>query len=306
MEKIVAVTTSSFAEYDKAPLEILRKAGYKVVTNSYKRRLRAEEVLKLCKDAVGIIAGTESLDSSVLSKLPYLKAISRCGAGVENIDLNFTGKHKIKIYNTPDAPTQAVAELTVGLILNLLRKINQMDYGIKNGKWEKLMGNLLAGKKIGIIGFGRIGRRVAELLRAFNCEIAYHDPFVKNKLLSFKRIAKEKLLAWADIVTIHASTGEMVLGAKELKLMRKGAWLVNVSRGMAIKEGALCDALRRNLLRGAALDVFSQEPYNGKLTKLTNVVLTSHIGSYAKESRITMEEQAVENLLKGLKICKII
>ncbi len=296
----IAITTTSFGEYDKRPLKLLERKGFRVILNSCGRKLKDNEIVELCKDVVGIIAGTESLSSDILLQLDGLKVISRCGAGLDNIDIYTTKKLGIKLFNTADAPTQAVAELTIGLILNLLRKVYQMDIAVKSGKWEKLMGNLLSNKKVGIIGFGRIGRKVIELLAPFGCEIAYTDPFVEVELMGLKKLSIKELLEWSDIVSIHASTKDRILGIKELRLMKKGAWLINVSRGEVVDEFALYECLKNGCLSGVALDVFEQEPYNGPLKELDNVILTPHIGSYAKEARIKMEMRAVENLLKGL------
>lgn len=299
MDKIV-ITTTSFGEFDKVPLRLLKTKRLEAVLNPYKRKLTKEEVVKLCKNAVGIIAGTEILDAKVIEKLPKLKVISRCGSGLDNVDCNAAKKNAIKVFNTSDAPVLAVAELTIGLIIVLLRKVNQMDIAVRKGKWEKLMGNLLCDKKVGIIGFGRIGRKVAELLRGFRCEIAYSDPFLKNGLLGLKRLSMEGILRWADIITIHASGKDKLIGKKELKLMRGGSWIINTSRGGVIDEPALCKYLKNGHISGAALDVFGDEPYNGQLRQLDNVLLTPHIGSYAKEARVKMEREAVDNLLKGL------
>lgn len=296
----IAITTTTFCEYDKSPLELLRKKSFEVILNPYGRQLKDVEIVKLCKGTIGIIAGTEPLSSAVLRQLNGLKVISRCGVGLDNIDMDSANKVGIKIFNTPDAPTVAVAELTIGLILNLLRKTHKVDIAIRKNKWKKLMGNLLYGKKVGIVGFGRIGKKVARLLRPFGCEISYTDPFVKNGLLGLNSLSKEELLRWADIISIHPSTKDRIIGKKELKLMKKGSWLVNVSRGGVIDELALYDYLKKGHLTGAAIDVFEQEPYNGPLKKLDNVILTPHIGSYAIEARTNMEMQAVRNLLKGL------
>jgi D-3-phosphoglycerate dehydrogenase len=299
MEKIT-ITTTSFGEYYKEPLNLLRENGFEIILNPHGRKLNKKEVVELCKDAVGIIAGTETIDAEVLKELINLKAISRCGAGLDNIDLGAAKRLGIKVFNTPDAPTLAVAELTVGLILNLLRKVNQMDKTIRNGKWEKLMGNLLSDKKVGIIGFGRIGKKVAELLKPFECEIRYYD------IKEFRDLGIEglrdldELLKTSDIISIHVSSKEQIMGENEIKMMKKGAWLVNTSRGGVIDENALYKALKEGHLSGAALDVFEEESYSGPLKELDNVILTPHIGSYALESRIEMEKQAVENLLKGL------
>ena len=302
MKNKIVITTTSFAQYDKRPLTLLNDKGFEVILNPNKRKLDAEEIVKLCKDAIGIVAGTEKLDEPVLKQLSSLKVISRCGTGLENVALDAAEKLNIKVYNTPDAPTLAVAELTVGLMLNLLRKVSKMDIAAKGGGWEKLMGNLLSGKNVGIIGLGRIGRNVVKLLSPFGCKLAYYDTSVKDKLLDLNWMTLEELLRWADIISIHAAGKETIIGGNELRIMKKGAWLINTSRGEAVNEKALYAALKNGDLSGAALDVFQREPYDGPLKELDNVILTPHIGSYAKETRVEMEMEASKNLLAGLGI----
>jgi len=296
----ICISTTSFGEYDKSYLKLCESKGYELILNPYGRKVKPEELIGLAKEAVGLIAGTESITEEVLTKLTNLKVISRCGVGMETVDLDAAKRLGIKVFNTPDAPTLAVAELTVGLILSLLRKISLTGMAVKNGKWQKLMGNLLSGKRVGIIGFGRIGKKVAELLNCFDCEILFTDPLVIESKGSFKSVPIEKLLKDSDIVSIHVSANDKILGLKELKMMKRGAWLINTSRGEVVDEGALYEVLKGGHLSGAALDVFAQEPYAGALLKLDNVILTPHVGSYAKESRVEMERQSVENLLKGL------
>ncbi len=298
----VVITTSTFAEYDKAPLDILKKEGLKIALNPYRRKLNPDETIKLCAGAAGIIVGTERLDEAILKKLSSVKVISRCGAGLDNVNLRAAAMLGMKVYNTPDAPMPAVAELTVGLILNLLRRVREMDEAVKRGKWDKKMGSLLRGKKVGIIGFGRIGGSVASILKAFGCSMAYYDPFVSShSAAGAKKTTLVRLLRDSDIVTIHANSDKKLLGEAEINLMKKGAWLVNTSRGGVVDESALYGALESGRLAGAALDVFQKEPYDGPLKKLKNVILTPHIGSYALESRVKMEIESVRNLLKGLR-----
>lgn len=300
MEKRVLISTTTFGEFDNTPFGILTRSGFAYVLNPYKRKLTSAEVVNLAKDATGIIAGTEQLGEDVFSCLPHLKVVSRCGAGMDNVDLVAAKKYGIKIYNTPDAPTLAVAELTVGFILNILRNISQMDKNIHVGKWDKQMGNLLYKKNIGIVGFGRIGQKVCELLSIFGTNLAYYDVVTKKTSLVCAQKDFKELLSWADIVTFHLSFSEIgkpLIGEKELTYMKKGSWVINVARGSVIDEGALYRAMKSGHIAGAALDVFSEEPYAGPLTELPNVLLTPHIGSYAKEARIQMEIQAVENLL---------
>ena len=301
----IAITTTSFAKFDNHPLQLLKDSGFEVVLNPYGRKLDAGEVVELTADTVGLIAGTEPLNKSVLEKLPLLKVISRCGVGMDNVDLEAATQLNIKVFNTPFGPTLAVAELTVGLILDLLRKTTLMDREMRAGIWKKRMGNLLCGKKIGIIGFGRIGQKTGELLRAFGCEIGYYDSVRIQGLkdLRVKRMELDELLRKNDIITIHVSGKyeKSLLGVEELNMMKKGVWLVNVARGGAVDEEALLNALKDGRLAGAALDVFEKEPYNGPFKELDNVILTPHIGSYAKEARVEMEMQAAKNLIEGLR-----
>lgn len=300
----ITITTTSFAKFDDQPLQLLKDSGFDVVLNPYGRKLSRDEVVKLAAEAVGLIAGTEPLNKSALEKLPLLKVISRCGVGMDNVDLEAAEKLNIKVFNTPFGPTLAVAELTVGLILDLLRKTTLMDREMRAGIWEKRMGNLLCGKRVGIIGFGRIGQKTGGLLRAFGCEIGYYDSVRIEGLkdLRIKRMELDELLRKSDIVTIHVSGKyeKPLLGAKKLEMMKKGTWLVNVARGGVVDEEALLSALKDGHLAGAALDVFEKEPYNGPFKELDNVILTPHIGSYAKEARVEMEMQAAENLIEGL------
>jgi D-3-phosphoglycerate dehydrogenase len=295
----IFISTSSFAEYDKLPLKLLNDAGMDARVNPYKRQLTQDECLSLYKDIDGLIAGTEALTAEVLKSARKLKVISRCGVGMDNVDLEVAGQQGIQVFNTPNSPTAAVAELTVGLILALLRHVPRGDREIRAGKWQKRMGNLLQGKKVGIIGFGRIGQTVAELVQALGAQVVYSDPAV-NKA-GYERISLDKLLSQSDIVSLHLSGGGTLLGNRELRSMKKGSWLINCARGGVVDEKALSQVLQEGWLSGAAVDVFTQEPYTGPLSKLDNVILTPHIGSYAIEARVEMEVQAVKNLIKGLK-----
>ena len=175
-----------------------------------------------------------------------------------------------------------------------------MEKELRMGQWKKRMGNLLSEKRIGIKGFGRIGKKVAELLKPFGCEIAYADPFVEDGLLGLQRLSLKELLCWADLVTIHVGVNEKLIGEEEFKCMKDGAIIINTSRGGVVDESALYGNLKNGHLAGAALDVFEEEPYSGPLKELGNIILTPHIGSYARDTRVEMEEQAVANLLTGL------
>ena len=160
---------------------------------------------------------------------------------------------------------------------------------------------MLRDKKIGLIGMGRIGQKVASLLQAFGVEIAYTD--IEEKEVSYSFMSKKELLKWADIISIHSSAceeGSYIIGEEEIRHMKKDAYLINTARGKFVDEKALCYALKERRIHGAALDVFTEEPYKGELCSLDNVVLTPHISSSAKEGRAVMELEAVQNLFKGL------
>lgn len=303
--KKILVTTSSFAANDDTPLKVFQKAGYEVTLNPFKRRLSEEEVSELINEIkpAGILAGVEPLNENVLTKAAgIVKAIARCGVGMDSVDIDAAKANNISVTNTPDAPVIPVAELTTGMILSLLRMTHVSHFSIKNGGWQRPMGQLLHKKTVGIIGYGRIGRQVAEYLKAFNCNLIAHDPNIIGET-SIKLCAIEQLLSESDIVTLHLPYSEKnhnLIDDKKISIMKQGAYLINVARGGLVDENALYDACKSLRLAGAALDCFCDEPYTGKLVKLNNVLLTAHIGSYAKEARIMMELQAAENLLKQL------
>lgn len=298
----ILISTSTFAEYDKKPLKLLEEKGLAYKLNPYGRKLTSQEFVHLIGKNIGVVAGVEDLNGQVLEQARALKVISRCGVGLDNVDLTKARQLGIKVFNTPDVVTWPVAELTVGLMLSLLRKISLMDREIRQGVWKKEMGQLLRGKRVGIIGLGRIGNAVAELLKNFGVEIVYFDNVVRTKNKFIKFLDLGVLLKTADIITLHISGGQTLLDEKALSLCKQGSFIINCARGGLIDERALHVHLKNGHLAGAALDVFEQEPYTGELGNLNNMILTSHIGSYARESRVEMEIQAVQNLIKGLKI----
>ena len=301
----VAITTSSFGKWDSRILNPLEENRIQYILNPYGRKLTQEEVVELAQSVQGIIAGTEPLNQWVLERLPELRVISRCGVGMDSVDIVTAEKRGIKVFNTPYGPTLPVAELTVALILNLLRKVTQMDRELRAGNWKKRMGNLLQRKKIGIVGFGRIGQKVAELLLPFRTEINYCDVCEVDCKMPCFPSKIDALFSWADIITLHISSQAdncPIIGRREIQQMKKGSWLINVARGGVVDENALYDALKDEHLAGAAVDVFDGEPYKGPLAQLGNVIITPHIGSYALEARIEMERKSVENIIEGLKI----
>lgn len=302
----VLVSPTAFGQCGNQPLDLLDEAGIEAIMNPYHRRLSAQEVVELASSCEGIIAGVEPLNAYVLERLPQLRCISRVGVGLQNVDLQAAAARGVVVRNTPEGPTAAVAEFTIGLAFALLRRIPLADRNIRQGIWKKEMGSTLEGKQIGIIGLGRIGRLVAEKFLNLGCEVCAIDPAPDASWLKEHPIpilSLEDLLRESDIISLHLAHepgDQPVIGEAEIGLMKDSAFLLNLARGGAVDERALYQALSIGRIAGAALDVFVDEPYHGRLAELDQVVLTPHLGSYAREGRLRMEVQAVRNLIEVL------
>lgn len=300
MKHKILIGTSTFAALDSAPMDMLLQSGFEVVSNPFGRKLTRSELVQLLKGITGLIAGLESLDREVLEN-SQLKVISRCGSGMSNLDLKAADEFGIKVFSTPDGPTSAVAELTLGALLSLLRMIPLMDRNLHNGEWDKRIGAQLDGKTVVIIGFGRIGRRFVELLAPFKTKILIVDPFLQDSKEEYPVLNIEEALPQADIVTLHSSGETEIIGANELNLLKPGAYLLNAARGGLVDEDALVQSLENGKIKGAWVDTFKREPYLGPLTKFDQVILTPHVGSYTYECRRSMELESVKNIIKGFK-----
>jgi D-3-phosphoglycerate dehydrogenase len=303
MRKLV-ISTSSFDVEGNSSLNHLVNSGMHIVRNSYKRKLTEDEAIELLgEDTIGMIAGIEPLTERVFSSAKNLKVVSRCGAGLDSVELAAAKLHGISVFNTPEAPAQAVAELTMGLMLAALRRICQTDRLLRANEWPRMQGQLFAAQTVGIIGLGHIGKRVARLSQAFDARVIAHDPHIDPTSHGVESVSLEELFAEANVISLHVpytTDTHHLLDAKSFARMKPGSIIINAARGGLIDEAALDEALISGHLGMAALDVFEQEPYHGPLTKNDRIILTSHIGSLAKESRKCMELEAAENLLKGL------
>lgn len=294
----VLITTSSF-NMETPEIKALQNAGYEVVLNPHKRRLNEQEITELLTPEIeGLIAGLEPLNAGVINGAEGLKVISRCGIGMDNVDMDAAHGKQVKVFNTPDGPTAAVAELAIGLVLDVLRGITRQDRAMRSDGWERPMGGLLGARTLGLIGYGRIGQRVGEIAKSFGSDVLAYDPASTNSA------SLDDVLSQADIISLHipyTDDNHHFINAEKLARMKESAILVNTARGGLVDEAAVCQALQSGALSGAAFDVFEEEPYKGPLRDLDNVVLTAHVGSYAKEARERQEAQAAENLLAGLR-----
>ena len=285
-----------------AQLSDLRNAGVEVKLNPFAARLTEEQVIDLLgTNTIGLIAGLEPLTKNVLQAAKSLKVIARVGTGLDSVDLVAAKELEIAVLNTPDAPTKAVAELTIAHILGLLRHVSQADRQVRAGVWKGLMGSLLETKTVGIVGFGRIGKRVATLIAAFGASVIISDAQVKSS--DFENVGLDELCARSDIVSLHLPYSQAthhIIDEKRMNLMKKGSFIVNISRGGLVDEAMLLVALKSGHLAGAALDCFEQEPYEGELRNLESVQITAHMGSYARETRDLMEQEASRLLVNAL------
>ncbi len=303
----ILITPRSFASFSDKPLKMLTGRDYKIKRNNTGRPYKKEEMLKLIKDVDGIIIGIDGLSAEIIEEANELKVISKYGIGLDNIDINMATNKKIVVTNTPTANVDAVADLTFGLILSLARRVPEADRKTKSAKWGKIIGKSVWEKTIGIIGLGKIGRQVVKRAKGFEMNILAFD-IVKDKKFAqkygIKYVNLEKLLRKSDYITIHSPLNDAtqnMISYEELEKMKKDAFLINTSRGGIVDEEALYDALRNNKLRGAALDVYKNEPLQeSPLKELDNVIMTPHIGAYTEEAIENMSIQAAQNLIDVL------
>ena len=301
----IAIGPSSFAAEDDAPLKMLEQAGCDVKPNPFGRRLTENEIIEHLEGADGLIAGLEPLNAQVIASARQLKAIARVGIGVTNVDFDAAAQHGVKVSSTPDGPVTAVAEMTLAALLALCRRLVSTNDALHRGQWKKMIGTDLLGEKVLIVGYGRIGRRVGELLKVFGAALIVYDPFLDDStdLSGVHRVHDlREGLALADIVTFHATGTETLIGSKEFEVMKDGVILLNSARGELIDEDALVAALEAGKGGAAWFDVFWEEPYSGRLTSFDQVLLTPHVGTYTRQCRLSMESAAVQNLLRDLGI----
>ena len=300
----LVISTSNF-DLSNPLIGKLESEGWTIVRNPYGRRLTELEITELLVDsqAEAMIAGVEPLTSAVLDKNPQMKFISRCGIGMDSVDLDAATERGIEVTNTPDAPASAVAELTVGLMLSHCRRIAESDRSVRSGEWKQMMGVSLAGQSVGVVGLGRVGERVAVLVNAFGAQVSYYDPHVSTP--AHRRYENIKDLAAAsDILTLHVPLGDttrFLVDEAVIAALPTHALLVNTSRGGIVDETALLAALQEGRIGGAALDVFETEPYEGPLVGAPGTTITAHMGSYARQTREIMETDAIRNLIESLR-----
>lgn len=308
----VLISSRSFGKINSGAIELLKNQGLEPVINPHGKKLNEQEIIDLLDNSVGIIAGTENITKKIISYNNSLKVISRYGIGLDNVDLKAAEQRNVLVYNTPETPKIAVAELTITLILNLLKKVVNVDKNAKKDVWKPEIGNLLSTKTVGIVGLGRIGKQLVKFLQPFNCKILVYEIKPDKEFISKYKIdlvSLDKLMKKSDVISLHVSYNKQthhLIGKKELDMMKDSAILINTARGGLIDEKLLYTYLKDKKIAGAAIDVFEDEPNTGKLKNLENIILTPHIGTFTIETRKHMEIEAANNLINGLKKVKIL
>ena len=305
--KKVLITTVPFGDKNRIPLEMLEEAGIEYLINPLGRKLNEKELALMVSDFDVIIAGTEQITDDVMDNGKNLKLISRVGIGLDNVDLLAAERRGIKVSYTPDAPAPAVAELTVGLMLTLLRAVHVSNLQMHDGHWNRYFGRRIPEVTIGVIGVGRIGTRVLNRLRSFGTPKLLLNDILPNseidRQFKVEWVTKEEIYKQADVITFHLpltkQTKNMVR-KEHLKMMKPDAILINTARGGIINEDDLYDVMKEGHLSGASIDVFVQEPYSGRLREIERCILTAHMGSMSVDCRTRMEREATEEAVRFL------
>jgi len=257
-----------------------------------------------------IVRSATTVDARLLEAAPELKVVGRAGVGVDNIDVAAASERGVAVVNAPGGNTVSAAELTMALLLSVARRVSEADRSMREGRWDRasLQGVELRGRTLGVVGAGRIGSAVADRCRAFGMRVIVHDPYLSADRLAELRsvvVEMDQLLAEADVITLHVPLTDetrSLIGESALLKMKKGAFLVNLSRGGVVDEAALARALIEGRIAGAGLDVYETEPLSPEspLLSAPNLVLTPHLGASTKEAQVQVALEVAANLRAAL------
>lgn len=307
--KILVTPTSLCKNPDTQELSRLKEFADEIIYNPYGRPLSEGEMLALLPGVDGILAGLDYITAKVIQKAPKtLKVISRYGAGFDRVDIQAAGENGIVVTNTPGANAIAVAELTLGLILAVARKISVLDSQTKQGHWVRSTGMELHGKTLGLIGLGAIGKKVVPIAKGFNLNIIGYDSFIDKDFVEAYGVQMvtnlDELFQKSDIITLHIPANKEtthLINRSSISKMKKGVILINTSRGELIDDLAVYEGLKNGKIGGLGTDVFTVEPpINNPLLELDHVVATPHTASHTHEATEKMATMAIENLITVL------
>lgn len=304
----VLVTPRSFGKIDETPIERLMEKGIEIIRNPFGRILTKEEMKELVKDVDGIIVGVDPLDQEVIESAPNLKVISKYGVGTDNIAVTYANQKNIPVLTAQGANADAVAEYTIALMLAVARKVVQIDNECRKSNWSKMTTIDMNKKTLGLIGMGQIGKIVTRRLSGFEMKVVAYDLFHDEQFAEKYDVTYvssiDEILEKSDFISLHLPLNaetKNIIGKREFELMKEKAVLVNTARGGLIDEDALLDALKRNKIWGAGIDVFAEEPPSNKqLLAQHNIVIGSHCAASTEQAVINMGRMATENIIDFL------
>lgn len=304
----ILITPRSFVQSGQDALDLLRKYPLELMINETGKTLSEEQMLSMCADADGVIVGIDPMPDKVLQGAGKLKAISKYGAGLDNIVTATAETKGIKVMRAEGANAESVAELTIGLMFNIARSICPAAESVKKIGWGRKTGTEILGKTAGILGLGAVGREVARMCSGLGMNIIAYDPFFDNQEFqqkySIRKDNMDAIFRSSDFVFLNLPlTGDTkgLINHDTLAVMKKSAFIINTARGEIVNEEDLYEALKNGVIAGAAQDVFSKEPPGEHpLLTLDNFVLTPHIGAFTKEASERTALVSAKNLIKML------
>lgn len=307
----ILVTPTSF-KTDSPAMNKLRQFADEIVFNQKGKPLEAEELIPLLKDCDGYIAGLDYITAQVINSCDKLKVISRYGAGTDRVDIQAAKEKGIVVCNTPGANAQAVADLTMGLIISVARKIPMLDQKTKAGQWLRSIGVEIYGKTIGILGLGTVGKCVAKRAQGFSMKILAYDPYLDKEYAVANEINEttlELLAEQSDVISLHLPLSDdtrYIVDSQLMRTMKPGVILINTARGGLIDEAAAFAMLQSGHIGGLGLDAYEKEPpSDSPLFGLDNVVTTPHTASHTYEATVNMANMSVDNLICVLQEQKV-
>jgi D-3-phosphoglycerate dehydrogenase len=305
----VAVTSRSFSRNEVLRAETLERYSH-VTFNDEGLSLAGDDLVAFLDGHPFAITALERIDEAVLAQLPELRAISKVGVGIDMIDLDAMERHGVRLAWSRGTNARSVSELTISLMLALLRHLPAVTRLARAGEWRQVQGRTLTGQTVGIIGFGHVGRDLAELLGVFSCRVLVYDIAALEDLPAHvEQASLESLLAESEIVSLHAVLSDdtrNLIDRERIATMREGALVINTSRGGLIDEHALFEALSSGRLGGAALDVFSTEPpLDSPLLGLDQVIATPHVGGSTQEAVMAMGRAAIAGLGEAVPVAEL-
>jgi len=301
----VLITTVPFGDKDRLPLDLFENAGIEYLINPFNKKITETQLAEIISDFDALVAGTEAITERVIHRANKLKLISRVGIGLDSVDLLAAQNQGIKVSYTPDAPSLAVAELTLCLMLSLLRLVHVSNSQMHLGNWHRFFGRRLEEVTVGIIGVGRIGTGVIKRLNGFGTKNILVNDISPNLELDsefkLKWTNKETIYKYADIISLHIPLTKItknMIRKEHLLTMKPDAVIINTSRGGIINEQDLYEVMLSGHLDGSAIDVFEKEPYNGQLREIERCMLTAHMGSMSVDCRTRMEIESTEEVIR--------